>query len=106
MGQNAQGRVANVHRQGMMQKYDKTEVLKCSKKRDPISHKGVYRSESQGAFIPAKYMVIAGGQENLTRNLSEELKVATSPENTDGSHIKVIIGEKQWPASTQILGIL
>ena len=74
------------------QKYDNTEVLKTSRKREPISYKGVYRSESQGKFIPAKYMVIAGEQENLTRNLREELKVATSPENTDGSHIKVIIG--------------
>jgi len=39
-------------------------------------------------------MVIAGGQENLSKNLADELRVATSDENKDGSRIKVIIGSK------------
>ncbi len=72
------------------QKYDGSTILRCSQKRPPLSYNGKQLSGSEG--IPAKYMVIAGTQENLTHNLAEELKVATSSENNDGSRIKVIIG--------------
>lgn len=71
------------------QKYDGSTILRGSL-RPPLSYKGTQLSGSEG--IPAKYMVIAGTQENLTHNLAEELKVATSRENSDGSRIKVIIG--------------
>lgn len=73
------------------QKYDGSTILRGSKKRPPISYKGVHQS-TEDEFIQAKYMVIAGPQENLTHNLREELSVATSRENMDGSRIKVIIG--------------
>lgn len=74
------------------QKYDGSTILKGSRKRHPISYEGTYQSSSTQPFITAKYMVIAGSQENLTHNLRDELKVVTSRENKDGSRIKVIIG--------------
>jgi hypothetical protein len=39
-----------------------------------------------------KYMVISGGEEKLSTNLEEELKVVTSAENWDGRKIKIVIG--------------
>ena len=37
-------------------------------------------------------MVIAGSGENLVGKLEEELRVVASPENSDGSRIKIVIG--------------
>ena len=39
-----------------------------------------------------KYMVISGGEDKLSRNIEEELKIITSPENHDGKRIKIVIG--------------
>jgi len=71
-------------------KYNDSEILKCNNKREPVS----YSPNSNDEFKPAKYMVIAGGQENLTNNLKKELEILTSPENKNGELIKVVIGSK------------
>lgn len=73
-------------------KYDGKKILKS--KCDPISYEGKYLSEysDKSAFKQAKYMVIAGSGENLVGKLEEELRVVASPGNSDGSHIKVVIG--------------
>lgn len=73
-------------------KYDGKKVLKS--KCDPISYEGKYLSEysDKKDFKQAKYMVIAGSGENLVGKLEEELRVVASPDNSDGSHIKVVIG--------------
>ena len=77
------------------QKYDKQEVLKHSKKGEPISYDGIpYSKSRKNAFKQAAYMVIAGGQENLSDDLANELRVVSSSENSDGSLIKVVIGSK------------
>jgi len=73
-------------------KYDGKKVLKS--KCDPISYEGKYLSEysDKNTFKQGKYMVIAGSGENLVGKLEEELRVVASPENSDGSHIKIVIG--------------
>ena len=72
-------------------KYDGSEILKTDDKREPISYTPY---ETDEGFIQAKYMVIAGSQENLTHNLKEELEVLTDSKNKEGKLIKVIIGSK------------
>ena len=71
-------------------KYDGSEILKSKKKREPIS----YSPDKKDEYKPSKYMVIAGGQENLTHNLKSELEVLTSSKNKNGELIKVVIGSK------------
>ena len=41
---------------------------------------------------PIRYMVISGGEDRLSKNIEEELKIVTGVENRDGRHIKIIIG--------------
>ena len=72
-------------------KYDGSEILNTDDKREPISYTPY---ETDEEFIQAKYMVIAGSQENLTHNLKEELEVLTDSKNKEGKLIKVIIGSK------------
>ena len=45
-----------------------------------------------GKEYPIKYMVISGGEDKLSKNIEEELKIVTSEENSDGKNIKIIIG--------------
>ena len=71
-------------------KHDGSEILKTDDKREPVS----YSPDEEDEFKQAKYMVIAGGQENLTHNLKEELETLTSKDNIDGRLIKVVIGSK------------
>ena len=71
-------------------KYDGSEILKCKNKKEPIS----YSPDIKDDYKPSKYMVIAGGQENLTHNLKSELEVLTSAKNKNGELIKVVIGSK------------
>ena len=73
-------------------KYDGKKVLKS--KSEQISYEGKYLSEydDKNNFKQAKYMVIAGSGENLVGKLEEELRVVASPDNSDGSQIKVVIG--------------
>ena len=73
-------------------KYDGKKVLKS--KSEPISYEGKYLNEydDKKDFKQAKYMVIAGSGENLVGKLEEELRVVASPENSDGKHIKIVIG--------------
>jgi hypothetical protein len=72
-------------------KYDGSEILNTDDKREPISYTPY---ETDEEFIQAKYIVIAGTQENLTHNLKEELEVLTDEKNIKGKLIKVIIGSK------------
>ena len=73
-------------------KYDGKKILKS--KSEKISYEGKYLSEydDKNDFKQAKYMVIAGSGENLVGKLEEELRVVASPDNSDGSQIKVVIG--------------
>ena len=77
-------------------KYNQGPILKSINKREPISYDGIIQSEYDKGkkFSQASYMVIAGGQENLSNNLSDELRVVSSGENKNGSLIKVVIGSK------------
>lgn len=73
-------------------KYDGKKILKS--KSEQISYEGKYLREydDKNDFKQAKYMVIAGSGENLVGKLEEELRVVASPDNSDGSQIKVVIG--------------
>ena len=73
-------------------KYDGKKVLKS--KCEKISYEGKYASEysDKKDFKQGKYMVIAGSGENLVGKIEEELRVVASPENSDGSRIKIVIG--------------
>lgn len=61
-------------------------------KREPLSFEGIPKSQNQGEFHQSRYMVIAGDGEKLSHKMEDELKIATSPENSDGKLIKVIVG--------------
>lgn len=77
-------------------KYDNKKFLKTKDKIEPISYFGktfeqCNQSEKE-KFKPAKYMVITGGQDNLSNQLEKELKIATHSNNYEGKNIKIIIG--------------
>lgn len=74
-------------------KSDGKEVLKNSKKLNKISYEGKYKDEYSDSkdFKPANYLVISGS-DLKSNSLEEDLKTATSVENSNGEHIKVVIG--------------
>jgi hypothetical protein len=60
---------------------------KYTTKRKPKSLKS-----SDGKEYPIRYMVISGGEDKLSKNIEDELKIVTDSENYDGKNIKIIIG--------------
>ena len=60
---------------------------KYTTKREPKSFKS-----NDGKEYPIKYMVISGGEDRLSKNIEDELKIVTDADNHDGKNIKIIIG--------------
>ena len=44
---------------------------------------------SDGKEYPIKYMVISGGEDRLSKNIEDELKIVTDADNHDGKNIKI-----------------
>ena len=63
-----------------------------SKKYETKRKPKTFVSKDDNKEYGLKYMVISGGEDKLSRNVEEELKIVTSPENKDGKRIKIVIG--------------
>lgn len=61
---------------------------KYSTKRKPKS----FVSKEDNKEYPIRYMVISGGEDKLSKNIEDELKIVTDKENHDGKNIKIVIG--------------
>lgn len=61
---------------------------KYSTKRKPKS----FVSKDDNKEYPIRYMVISGGDDKLSKNIEDELKIVTDKENHDGKNIKIVIG--------------
>jgi superfamily II DNA or RNA helicase len=86
-------------------KYDKEEVLVSDKKRPIQSYRGgplnstakgewgcALDQNSESVDYPATYSVIAGDSLKLTTDFEKELSVVSSPDNSEGKLIKIVIG--------------
>ena len=49
-------------------------------------------SSDDNKEYPIRYMVISGGEDKLSKNIEEELRIVTDSNNHDGKNIKIIIG--------------
>lgn len=49
-------------------------------------------SNDDNKEYPIRYMVISGGEDKLSKNIEDELKIVTHKDNHDGKNIKIIIG--------------
>ncbi len=75
-------------------KYKSNELLRSDHKREPLSYDGIPKSKVKSGFKQATYMMITGDSSGFSRNFEQEMKVVTSPENKDGSLIKIILGSR------------
>lgn len=61
---------------------------KYETKRKPQS----FVSKDDNKEYPIRYMVISGGEDRLSKNIEDELKIVTDSNNHDGKNIKIVIG--------------
>lgn len=77
------------------QKYSNDEILNTDSKREPISYDGIPISKFKDKknFIRGKYIAITGDN-TISSDYMEEIKIAISEENKNGEKIKIILGSE------------